>query len=302
MKKRNKASKSARFRYFIFSIPWIAVVSGILIGLPLWWIIQRLLNGPEKETSVWEFVFGIILGGLFGWVIPEVINLGRTKWMVSHPLRQLLYPFCVNDKSVSVYLASLFPKDAQSFVKSVPFEPTGTFVVTPKYSLPWVIAENDALALGYLMSILSQSSKTENIEIKRDDMGINDTDVNMICIGSIKSNHKTNQINSGFKNLPIRFVWDKSDLTIQAMASKKKWSLDGISDFGILMKIKNEYNPSTSILVIAGISSYGTAGSAYFLWKHWRELLACNNDGNFALVVKIPNNNVYLVEKIYEYY
>lgn len=298
-KKENQALWRKQFTRFISRISWTHILLGALVGFLIGVVFQSWINSEASQIAgAWQFVLGVLLGGIVGWVIPEFIAFLKLAWNTSHPLRRVLHPLNINKDPTNIFVASLFPKDIKGFEKSVPLELVKTMQVIPQHGMPWVLAENDARTLGYVMAILARAGKVENVTVLRDDIGMNITDINMVCIGSIKSNHKTNQINSSFKEVPLIFSWENDQLTICTKDKSQVWRVDDVYDYSILAKVQNEYERSKSVLLLGGISHTGTAGAGFYLWKYWRDIEPSLNDV-FAYVIKVRKDNFQSVEAVY---
>jgi hypothetical protein len=288
-----------RVRKSLATLSWTNLIAGMALGVIGYWLLARGLTGGSNQSGrTVEFGLGVLLGGIVSWVIPELINAVRARWFEQRPIRELLGPACLNNYATLIYLSSLYPKDSLSFLKVVPGSLGDRMEVTPKTSMPWVLVENDARALGYLMSVLATAGKSRNLSVIRDDLGLDQVEVNMICIGSIKSNLMTAAINSSFAKLPLRFAWHNDHLIITN--GTVDWLSDEEFDYAILVKATNEYSPDLCVWICAGISHFGTASAAYFLFSKWRELHASFGESNFGLVLKGRKSNFKFVEIVSE--
>lgn len=290
----------SRLRRFFSNISWISLIVGAAIGILIELTVRAVTQPPTSQTwASWELALGVVLGGIVGWVIPEFIQRVRFTWKISHPLRQVLGPFCRDNDPTVIFMSPLYPRDINCFVKNTNGEPGESMEVFPKSmevfpkpNRPWVIAENDAKALGYVMSILAFSGKSKNVKIVRDDQGMEDTYDNLICIGGFVSNLKTGQINKVFQKLPLRFKWDGDEPVICAQEDGRTWKVDADFDYGILAKVPNEYNESSMVLIIAGVSHTGTAGAAHYLWRNWSDIPITSSQEPFALVIKVWRDDI----------
>ncbi len=280
-----------RIRGLLSKISWITLLTGVFIGLPLWVFLFFLITGTNPQNlAIWELVLGVILGGIVGWVLPEFIEQQKFHWQMSSPIRKVLGSIVHNPTPTVIFMAPLYPQNSNAFQKCVPMNPGGIMEVFPKPMMPWMVVENDSKALGYIMALLSKAGKIEDISLVRDDLGLEMTNVDMICIGSIKSNYKTEQINSSFQQLPITFEWKDRELTI--CADGRTWRNDNIHDYAILAKVPNEYDRSKYILIVAGISHPGTGGAAHYLSTKWNEIVPQMVGDSFALVIKVRKDNI----------
>jgi hypothetical protein len=281
------------------ALNWANLIAGMALGVIGYWLLSLAVeNSSDRSSSILQLGLSVLLGGVVGWVIPQLINDIRTRWSELRPIRELLGSTCSNRDDTLIYMGSLYPKDSLSFLKAVPGTLDGRMEVTPKTSMPWVVVENDARALGYLMSVLASAGKTENLSVIRDDLGLEEVEVNMICIGSIKNNHMTAAVNSSFSGLPLRFTWLEEELAITD--GKILWHTEEECDYALLVKVVNEYSPTHCVWICAGLSHFGTASAAYFLFSRWRELHAKFGGSNFGLLIKGRKNNFKYVDIVAE--
>jgi hypothetical protein len=75
----------------------------------------------------------------------------------------------------------------------------------PSNLLHRVIGVNDAVALGYVLSLLKYADKNLEIRIREARELLERWDVNFICIGGSVSNEKTAQILNDFSNTYFTF-------------------------------------------------------------------------------------------------
>jgi hypothetical protein len=281
-------------------VPWLAVIVGVVLGIPAGLALGSYSTGTPTEPSfAWELSLGVLLGGLTGWVIPEVVNQFRSQWKTSMPLREMLGPLHDNAIPTTVFLASLYPTGLKTFEKSVPLEIEKKFTIEPHHGMPWVLTEGDGIALGYLMGILGKAGRTENTTITRDDSGIDISQCNLVCIGSPKSNLVAQHINDSFKNLPVKFDQENSRQILRSADSSRIWRADDIYDYGVVMKTDSDYDDHKVALILAGISFAGTAGAAYYLWQRWREIVDSERSNSFGVVVRVRRDNYKHVERVW---
>ncbi len=58
-------------------------------------------------------------------------------------------------------------------------------------------------------------------------------------------------------------------------------------DYAVILKLRDEYHPEKNILIIAGLGDTGTAGAAYYLLNHYKELPF---DGDsFGVIIEVPS-------------
>jgi S-layer like family, C-terminal region. len=107
------------------------------------------------------------------------------------------------------------------------------------------------------------------------------TDNNLILIGGPGTNIVTAEFN---KYLPIRFDEKNFWSGLVEEKSEKRYGLD---NHGLIAKIKNPYDPKSSIIVVAGVRSAGTKSSVIALTNYSEQVLTrFNGEENWALVVQ----------------
>ena len=103
---------------------------------------------------------------------------------------------------------------------------------------------------------------------------------NLIIIGGPVVNSVTEKINS---SLPLYF--DASSGSITSKLSRKKYFADEI---GVIEKLKNPFNPKSSVLLVAGKRYAGTRAAIIAFLKHFDDLIKGNvyKKGHPARVVE----------------
>lgn len=284
-----------RFIELSLRLHWKTGITALVIGFT----VGIVISGYKGPSFAWQLALGVLLGGIVAWVIPKVIDEVSRYWSASKPLHELLTPLHINAAPTAVCLAALYPRGIEGFEKSVPLELRKTIAVEPHHGVPWVLTEGDAVALGYVMGVLSKAGRTENTMIARDDAGLDMSDANLICIGSPKSNIKARQINDAFKAVPLRFRQEDGQQVIAADDDGEVWRADDTYDFGILVKASSDYNSDRSVMLIAGISYIGTVGVAHYLWHNWRDLSKVVHDHPYGAVIRVRRDNYQYAERIW---
>lgn len=257
---------------FLRRVHTVSLLTGIVLGVPFWWLVQLLLDQLSLETGkVFELGLGVVLGALAGWLLPTYGSAIHKEWKIARPLRAVLAALVDDDEEVTVFLAPLFPAGTE-FRKIHPLEAPSTaeMTVTPALGIPWVLAEGDARALGYIQSILGISGRLREIRILRDDQGLTESLGNLFCLGGPRSNLKTRQILKIYERTFFRFTGENYTL-IEEIATGKKWEgRKGDIDYGILVKTANQFDRGKWAFIAAGLGPTGTLGVAFFLWKNWK--------------------------------
>ncbi len=166
--------------------------------------------------------------------------------------------------------------DRKTKVKEIKF--FGDFIIDGKLNATIVTGSPDphgkyssvgsdgscAIDLGLFLGSLVMKSELPNYKL---DTEVNEKDLkgNLILVGGPKANIIVEKVN---KKLPVYFdpshEWD-----IVSPFSKNIYSQEGN---GIVAKIKNPFNPSKQVLVLAGKRFKGTRSAILALVKHLKEI------------------------------
>ncbi len=116
------------------------------------------------------------------------------------------------------------------------------------------------------------------------DVDVVDLKQNLIIIGGPAANLVANAMNSHFLRLQEAGFSEKRPFGIKSLRLNKQYSDESI---GIIAKVRNPFDSSKSVLLLAGISSPGTKAAVIGLTRHHDEVLAGFNDqDNFHAIVQ----------------
>jgi hypothetical protein len=143
--------------------------------------------------------------------------------------------------------------------------------------------------------------KTNPVKVVLDEEVMNNWEGTFICFGSSDSNIKTYDIESLNANSLYSFGFGQNGI--------RSFTIDGTSysinqngDIGILFRLKNPYHKEDKLFICAGIGEWGTSGSAYYLFKNWKNLYRrFGSKTNFVLVLQVDINSDESAREIREY-
>ncbi|MFH0797980.1 MAG: helix-turn-helix domain-containing protein [Candidatus Woesearchaeota archaeon] len=139
---------------------------------------------------------------------------------------------------------------------------------------------NVGIELALFFGTFLNHTPTSNVKL---DIDVKSSDLlgNLILIGGPRVNRVIDQIND---KLPIYFD-EKSSYSLRSTISGKLYSE---SECGMVVKIKNPFNKSKSVMVIGGKGSHGTRASILAFLKGFDELVKGNrnNPKKMARVVE----------------
>ena len=102
---------------------------------------------------------------------------------------------------------------------------------------------------------------------------------NLILIGGPVTNIISDEVN---KNLKIKFVWDKL-WCIRSELTKKSYSDD---DYGVIAKIRNPWESSKVVVMLAGLTLEGTRATIISMIQHSKKLLKDYKGKDFVALIK----------------
>jgi hypothetical protein len=150
---------------------------------------------------------------------------------------------------------------------------------------------------------------------------------NLVIIGSKRRNPVMTEV---LDNEVVRQILEADFVDVTSINGRERWGLrvrdqtyvsplfdqerefkkdptgydGGFTDFGLLAKITNPWNPQAKILLVAGVRALGTAGTGQFLEENGGWLEERVSDNNFAVVVKVildyPGKERYFAEAVGE--
>lgn len=164
----------------------------------------------------------------------------------------------------------------------------------------FVYGRGDAIALSYIYQVLEKGGRNKR-EISLEDsvQMIGAWGRSAICIGA--HNSKTREILNKFQNTFYTFsenysvIIKNSDIPIKNSEGIefrngvfRKFVNDSSDiDYAIILKLVDEFVPTKTIFIIAGLGDIGTAGAAYFLLSHFTDLPFQND--TFGVVIEVPS-------------
>ena len=284
---------------FVLRLNLLSLLAGLVLGIPCWWALQMILGRVTLQTDkAVELGLGVLLGALAGWLLPAYGRAIREEWRTGRPLRAVVGPFASDHEDVTVFIAAMFPS-GQEFVKLQPGqEPSlATLKVQPTLGTPWVVAEGDVQALGYVVSLCAMAGRRRETRVLRDDEGLSSSLGNLFCIGGPRSNLKTRQLMETCGTF-YRFT-ETNYSTIERVGTSDTWSAKaGVMDYGLLIKIQNPFDERGWIFIAAGLGPRGTQGAAYFLRRHWRVIRDRFGADGFGLLLEVPLADFHAVKVV----
>ncbi len=150
-----------------------------------------------------------------------------------------------------------------------------------------VLGVNVVRVVTYVSATFSKYRKGTNpITVVTDEHIENRWDGTFICFGSSDSNIKTYDI----ERLPEQsfYTFDFGPNGFRRFnIGSRSFSSTRSQDYGVLLRIRNPRHPEHYLLVCAGLGEWGTSGSAYFLFDHWKELYKKHKQRDFCKIIEV---------------
>jgi hypothetical protein len=182
--------------------------------------------------------------------------------------------------------SQLFRSDSD-WLRPIPIRGTGR-----------VYGRGDAIALSLVHNAVEKATLgTKEIQIVEPSKSSDVWGRSIVCIGA--HNLKTREILDKFRTRHFEFVDDyraivraddkpiinSQGLEISKRIIIKKGGDASNTDYGLIIKLKDEFHPSDkTIIIVAGLGDEGTAGAAYFLLNRYKELPVKES---FGVVVEV---------------
>jgi hypothetical protein len=156
------------------------------------------------------------------------------------------------------------------------------------FSISKQISIAEVRAANYLSSVIGAQAKST--PVLSSDIGIKDKlDLGFISFGGPGGNHKSNDVSANNANQLVAF--DGSQII--SISSKKPIlttaNLTNDYNYGLILKLHPEQFPNRVWIMCAGFNEWGTSGAAYYLANKWQEIYKWAKDSNFAIIVKVRN-------------
>lgn len=150
-----------------------------------------------------------------------------------------------------------------------------------------VLGVNVIRVVTYVSAVFSVYRRNKNpIAVVTDEQVADKWDGTFICFGSADSNLKTYDIEYLPQQQFYKFDFGSNGFRRYTIGGKV-FAGDHNHDFGVLLRIKNPYHPDHFLFVCAGLGEWGTSGTAYYLFTHWKKLYKQYKQKNFCKVIEV---------------
>lgn len=239
-------------------------------------------------SAGWAIFFNIV-GGVLTIVVVGVARCAKRRCM----RRRFKRIFGTRvDRYLLVYSGFVLRSEFRSYVPEIPKELLSYPLAKPQDSGIRISAEKTASACEIRAASYVGPTLAKELGIPTnfiDDNSIRDRlDIDFVSFGAL-ANDKTRDI---FQNEANDLVeYDHSKRFFVWKGSREKLfepRLDGLHDYGIVLKIHPNQFPNRIWIACAGIGETGTSASAYFLATKWKEIeREVKGSGKFVCLVEV---------------
>ena len=150
-----------------------------------------------------------------------------------------------------------------------------------------VLGVNVVRVVTYVSATFSAYRRNNNpIAVGTDEQVADKWDGTFICFGSADSNLKTYDIELLPKQQYYKFDFGPNGHRRFNVGGKSFMGVRNY-DHGILLRIKNPYHPDHFLFICAGLGEWGTSGSAYYLFTHWKKLYKQHKQKDFCKIIEV---------------
>jgi hypothetical protein len=108
-------------------------------------------------------------------------------------------------------------------------------------------------------------------------------DISFLSLGGL-NNYKSFDVLDDKSNIFLQF--GQNGIIQSRSSGKPIVKIEGVFDYGLIIKIHPEHNRNRTWLCIAGIGEWGTSGAALWLSCHWKEVNKLAKSKPFACITK----------------
>lgn len=224
-----------------------------------------------------ELIIGAILGTFFSALFYLLISLVKlfTNFLVNRrPIIKLFGSFSKRDTIVKIFIRDFFLSEDS---KLLGYENSvGLGQVSNIHHL-W--SDSDSSALAYLLNVLGQAGKSDNILLRKrsDDRG--EWKGNIILIGG-----HSGKSNSFFQHMKkVAYSMDNGKIYDH---ENKEVMREDTYGYGIILKSQNPYSQNSPAFFIGGFGSLGTIAAAYYLKEKYPEMGKRYGNNYFGVLVR----------------
>jgi hypothetical protein len=237
---------------------------------------------------IWNITGGVIVAllTLAGHSIVKHLRCRTFRQVFGRDLEGLyvIYPSCESPSRNTMY-----PKPKSQV-------PRQRFATTNLTTVNSNAITRSVSYLSYAIGTYSKSLPQIRSDIEMDQV----MDVSFLTVGGL-TNYKSLDILEDTSNTLLQFGYDGA---IQSKNSKRAIVKDCRvpTDYGLILKIHPEHNPSRTWLCVAGIGKWGTSGAAWWLSRYWKTVRKRAKGKPFACIVKTKigsDDSAHLIHQVF---
>jgi len=272
--------------------PARSIMAGLAIGFTFGVFLFLYLGKNIYEPQL--LIIGALMGVVFQVFYEVIDNIIKTLRYI-RPLGQILGTIASENTWIYVSAFRVDLKNSKLY-RNDPNQREQQKI----FGSEFVYGRGDALALTYLFHTLEKAQiRKYRVTVQDSDLVADTWGISAICIGA--HNFKTREIMSKLKSCFLRFDGNFTEIIhddfpekvnsdgIRFYKAVKKKNLGSGQDidYGVILKLKDEYHPDKNIIVVAGLGDNGTAGAAYYLYKSFDKLPYKKEE--FGVLIEVPS-------------
>lgn len=154
-----------------------------------------------------------------------------------------------------------------------------------QFSISSPVSFSETRAAKYISESFS-TSLDKSPRLISDDEIKDKIDISFCSLGGY-NNYKTIEIIQSIQNEFLDINLTPPSSIVNKKNQQKVYSIDGLHDYALIIKIKNVLFPNRTQICIAGLGEWGTSGGSWFLAYKWKELRKITGDKSFGAVIRV---------------
>ena len=229
------------------------------------------------STDIHDLLINLLGGFLVAVLDRLIIFLNKT--FKSYRFKQI---FGNDSEDFKIVYGKMILKPEYSAQDKFPYLKPNT---AGQFSISNPVSFAETRAAKYLSESYSKSVEKSPLLISDDEIR-EKVDISYCSMGGY-NNHKTIDILQSVQNEFLEFNLDAPGSIVVKKDTQKVYTVDGIHDYAVIIKIKNRLFPNRTQICVAGLGEWGTSGGSWFLANKWKEIRKIVGNKNFGAVIKV---------------
>ena len=252
----------------------------------------------QKDISAFVILIAGAFVGVFAEIFVDFAQKAIQAKRLINPLCRVLGTIATEDSwiYISAWRRDLDDLEHSKLYRNDPKRLSQPTIVGSQY----IYGKGDAIALSYIYQAIEKATNGKtHITVEDSEQMLDYWDRSVICIGA--HNSKTREVLAKVENTFFRFELNYSIIVESSGVSIKNKTgvqfVQGVArsagrdssdiDYAIILKLKDEYHPEKNVLIVAGLGDDGTAGAAYYILNHYKDLPF--EQETFGVLIEVPS-------------